>query len=481
MNKISLFVFTTLLLIPLLSCKEEISEKIDIAPSTIEQVYAKNDGPDKNPMKGWNSGGWRDDDWATVGFQYIKWKDFESIDDEFNFEAVEEIIERPGTKNKHVIFRLYADSSGLQPTSDAGPTWLFADMGIARLEAPNGRYITDYNDPKYIEEAVEAIKALAEHYDNDPRILSFQLGILGYFGEWTTFGFDGTFSITAQTQNQIIDAYKQNFFTAKLMGSQPWNTVLNETGGIGFHNDYFGPNDDSDKFNDAVKTDSKWLDGPIGGEMPAELSNSQFEAMLTSGSVMEMLTEGHYTSMMGRDLSCNTSAESPICDGFMKTHKKMGYNFQIERAIFSESLSQNDDLKVNILLSNIGVAPIYHDWDIQFALLDARRAEIATFDVSYVLTSLAPDARLNINLSNSLKDVAAGTYKLGVRIIQPGANKAKADRWKLDVRNTYILFSNDMEEIKGVWGDNHAILGGWSILGEIELKPNIVPLPDLEL
>ncbi|MFK7996482.1 MAG: hypothetical protein AB8B87_20255, partial [Granulosicoccus sp.] len=54
-----------------------------VKPSaSLDHTYAKNDGPFKNPLKGWNSGwdGGNDHPESSVGFQYIPWKDFEPSD-----------------------------------------------------------------------------------------------------------------------------------------------------------------------------------------------------------------------------------------------------------------------------------------------------------------------------------------------------------------------------------------------------------------
>ena len=52
----------------------------------IEYSYPKNDGSYKNLLKDWNAGWWKDCDYASVGFQYIKWKVFEPTDDNFDIK-----------------------------------------------------------------------------------------------------------------------------------------------------------------------------------------------------------------------------------------------------------------------------------------------------------------------------------------------------------------------------------------------------------
>ena len=113
----------------------------------------------------------------------------------------------------------------------------------------NGKYITNFNNEKYLSEAKEVINALSIRYDSDPRIFAFQIGLIGYWGEWHSYGYSGNFYLTDETKNKILRFYKDNFQNKKLMGRYPWKEPLKSTGDIGFHNDYFGPVPHSDEFD----------------------------------------------------------------------------------------------------------------------------------------------------------------------------------------------------------------------------------------
>ena len=65
--------------------------------------------------------------------------------------------------------------------------------------------MTDFNDPNFIKEAIQAIEQLINYYDNDPRIYSLQIGVLGYWGEWHTYGYGETFNISENSKKQILD------------------------------------------------------------------------------------------------------------------------------------------------------------------------------------------------------------------------------------------------------------------------------------
>lgn len=268
-----------------------------------EHRYVKNDGPDKNPMKGWNAGWWYEGrEETSVGFQYIAWREFEPSNGVFDKSAVERIIDRAGSDGRHLILRLHCDWAGLHdPTNpqerwkgwSAGcPEWMYDEgensVGVTHITGmhkgdkdwqgnPLAPTITDYNDPKYLE---QAIAKLAEFYDDDPRVYAIELGILGYWGEWHAHGsnldsnggyeidkYSNSYTVSDQSKQQVYDSYLKEFSSARLMARYPSETIFENGNEIGFHNDFFMPeNGQSIDFDNAVSARNLWLQGPIGGE-----------------------------------------------------------------------------------------------------------------------------------------------------------------------------------------------------------------------
>ncbi len=483
-----------------------------IAQDNISHTYTTNNGPDKNPMKGWNSGWWNDYEFSSVGFQYLKWNEFEPTDDNFNTDAIDNLIDRDGTKGRHVILRLYADWAGQNEESDAAPEWLFTEYGVERFvdnyfdnqgEAKT-RYATNYNHPSYISEVKEAIEALAEYLDDDPRVYSIQIGVLGYWGEWHNFGFgnendnsnndDDGFQIAVESGTDILDTYNSNFSNKHLMGRYPWRDPLASDNTIGFHNDFFLPNNGhSDEFDNAILDGNKWLSGPIGGEVPPIGGNTPQEeeqnrqdfmtALFETNTGLNMINTGHYSTMQigSKTLPCENDPTGDRCEGFLAMHRKMGYNFQITSAVFPDQMALSDNLTVDLNLVNIGVAPMYYDWDVQFALLNQDNEVMGIYNSSYDLRTITSSGQEHtIRISNTINGLAEDTYKLAVRIIQPDADQSKNQSWELNARNTYVLFANEIPLVDGTWDNNNALVGGWSILGNISLQEKVLSITDNE-
>jgi len=438
----------------------------------VEHIYPKTVGADKNPMKGWNSG-WSDDrQEATVGFQYIDWKDFEPNNNEFSKGAVENIINRSGSRDRHLILRLYCDWDGNDgnATSARGcPDWIYKQVGVNRLRGSNGKYVTDYNDPKYLAQAEEAIAALGSMYNDDPRIYAIQVGILGYWGEWHTFGSNingSSYQISTDSERRILNAYRAAFPNKKLMARYPYRSILRDTNDIGFHNDFFRPNNGhSAEFDEAVEEGRRWLDGPIGGEVPPGLSSGDYNALYQTAQGRQIIERGRYSTMKPGSVS------GANLQSHLSLHKRFGYQYQINSARFAEQIDRSDNIAVKVNLENTGIAPFYYQWQLQFALLDANNQIVATqSDGSIDLRSQNPRDQFTAESNLSTGNLASGNYQVAFRIIQPDADQSKNQRWKLEPRFTYIEFANQIDVIQGQWSNDNRLIGGWSILGSVQIN-----------
>ena len=453
------------------SANSSLSPDASLSPEAVRTyAFAFNDGPSVNPHKGWSTV--RKNDWpeSTVGFQYLTWREFEPKQNQFDFAKVEELLNRPGTAGRHFTMRLYCDWKSTSKETEC-PDWLYKDVGVKRISR-NGTSVTDYNDPKYVSEAVQAIQKLAERYDGDPRVHAFQLGVLGFFGEWHTSGLNPKkfYEITDDTKKKILTAYKTSFTKAPLQGRYPWKEPLLSSGGIGFHNDYFVPNNKhSDSFDQALDSGGQWRNGPIGGEVPPRDSEQtkadERKLLFNTSAGTDMIAKGRYSTMDPGSYRIENG--QPNYAAYMRLSRAMGYNFQIQNATFADSVSAATTLPVTVLAKNIGVAPFYYPWITQIALLDDQGQPVAQGNADYKLKTAMPGIAFTLSQQLKLAGVRPGKYRVGIRIIQPGADLPNS--WKLTARNTYILFANDVPTVDGSWAGDHSLKGGWSILGAVSV------------
>lgn len=442
------------------------------SPAVQLKVYPKTNGPDKNPMKGWSSAWDNNYAEASIGFQYIPWKDFEPTDGQFSKTAVENIIKKSGTAGRHVVLRLYCDWDGIQPT--ACPTWM-KGKGVPVLKSDDGKLFYDYNNATYLAQAEAAIAKLAELYDNDARVFAIEMGVLGLWGEWHTADVKVAgrqYVISDASKNRILSAYQTNFKRAEIMGRYPQDKVPGQTTNIGFHNDFFiAGNAHSKDFENSIRDGKKWLQAPIGGETPPRTTqelSTELPLLFGTATGTTMFSDGHYSFMAPAEY--RRVAGQKYYAEYMAMHKRMGYNFQINYASFAPSLLSTQPFEIRLGMANIGLAPMYFAWVFEFALLRSDDSVALPFNSSFDPRTLK-DAGTGVVVAGFAANRAArGSYRLAVRLTQRQANTPQAAQWGLDARNAYVQFSNSLVVVPAKWDTNAGLIGGWSVLGDVTVK-----------
>ena len=154
---------------------------------------------------------------------------------------------------------------------------------------------------------------------------------------------------------------------------------------------------------------------------------------------------------------------------YIKAHKTMGYNFQIEQAWFPPSVPKGTKtIPLSVEINNVGIAPFYYDWDIEMALLPpSSDAALQVIKPARKLSSFLPGQKNTVSADLLLDANSQGDYRLAIRIVQPGATAAKPAPWRLAARNTHIEFANRITVINAAWDASNALRGGWSVLGAV--------------
>ncbi|MBI4975956.1 MAG: DUF4832 domain-containing protein [Spirochaetes bacterium] len=320
------------------------------------------------------------------------------------------------------------------------------------------------------------IKDLAARYDNDPRIYAFELGIIGYWGESHTFGTytnDVAIVVSSNAMYQVVTAYKTYFKKAMIMARYPGWPAYANAGGIGFYNDSFGY--DLKGFEPYLSQGLFWRNGPIGGEVrPESFLEDGFYAPTNSSYLgLELIKSGHYATMKAGGYQQQPG--DPFYSKFRELNKRMGYNYQISEALFCNSNVTGVPFTVSVKGTNVGVAPLYYDWNVEFALLDGSNKPKTTALAPVSLKRIMENDEFQFSASLPV-DIAlpGGSYKLGLRIIQPGAAAAKGTAWKLYSSNVAIQFANtfSLGYVNPSWTSSNSLDGGWSILGNVTIVSN---------
>lgn len=423
-----------------------------IGAAGAQQVVVKpayQPGPLDNPLKGWcpyTDAGPIYQPYSMV-FQYISWRDLEPTEGEYQFEKWEKSWDSPLGKNKHIIFRVFID----YPSQPSGlPDWL-RKAGVKETDYDDygGGKSPDYNDKKMIEALERLIAALGERYNANPRVAFIQLGLLGFWGEWHTYPKPKLYA-TPATEQRIIEAYRQAFPDKKLMvryardfaGEQDW---------IGFHDDMFPEDTDNGQdwsFLAGLRREGRtenWKHAVVGGEMvpgkARQWLGDDYE------KTTEMLNRSHFTWIGPYCPALENQKGAAFTKRSEELVRKMGYEFQVTELSHAQSITAKQPVRIRLNGKNVGVAPFYYPWVVEWALIDAQGKVVAAQATDWDIRQWLPgefteEAQLRF-------DGPAGKYRLALGIRDPWTNQPR------------IGLANDIPTSNG-----------WQILSELEIKRN---------
>jgi hypothetical protein len=124
--------------------------------------------------------------------------------------------------------------------------------------------------------------------------------------------------------------------------------------------------------------------------------------------------------------------------------RRMGYEFQITEVVHPRELQSKQPVEFLLKAKNVGVAPFYYPWSVEWALIDSsgKVAQIQAMDWdirNWLPGPFAEDAKFTF-------DVPAGDYRVGLGIRDPWLDRPA------------IGFANDLP-----------VVDGWTILSEIKV------------
>lgn len=370
-----------------------------------------------NPYMGWVA--WsRDVPKKPVGEPYaqphhlvyagITWKELEPVKGEFDWAGIESKYQFDywAGLGKRINLRIVLDLPTTDPDHMDIPDWLYEELADAETESGAGkRYETtevgsgfapNYNSPVLIAEHERMIRALAERYDDDPRIAFIQIGSLGHWGEFHNYpeGPSGKFP-NVRVSDQYVQHYLDHFHHKLLGMRKPFPIAADNR--MGLFNDVFGdkgstqswldwtlngwsdiglyldPDQDAARMQAASSMPDFWKTNFSGGEF----TSGNPLLSLNDNTFMESLAQARasHTSWLGPSSPADyrvgvngvTQEVQENMDTLLKT---MGYRFVLESVKHRATASRGTNASLSTHWNNKGVAPFYMNWPVAVALAD---------------------------------------------------------------------------------------------------------------
>ncbi len=454
--------------------------------------WYKNDNPDLKPTP------------FSMEWHYFGLGDLMIGPDSYDWEPMEEFLDQVAAHGRQACLRI---STNISFGGKDIPAFL-QDLPLTDGNLP-------YDNPRVITAFTNFIKAFGAKYDGDPRIGFITMGLVGKWGEWHTWPYEGGANGNLNLMpsdancNTIIDAYNAAFKITQLeirYAKIGGGTHLTTVGRTGYHDDSFCYREADPNLNNQIlsmtlpmsmggKSDSfvqamldhgaenKWLTGSIGGEVRPEIQGQFVDpANQTKDDPQMDIEVSHATWMM-----CNQAGWTVSNTPAMDVLRRFGYNLVVRNAYFNDVASGL--MKVGVRIENTGVAPFYYGpdtWPVLIGLKDGSGKVLTSWKTDWNLKKIKPSRiralpdwniagnpqyidlaepyyfDTTINASN----IAKGTYTLVMRVMNPLERLTKEDladhndfSWQPYKEPKKLYFANQEQN-----------LDGWLALGTIQVN-----------
>lgn len=375
-----------------------------------------------NPVEAYrfaeNSRTWNHPD-SGLSFCSFRWKDLEPEEGRFNWTQVEEKLAEAQALGCTAVVRVapYA----LAAEEDI-PAWLRRRYP-GTPEYPFWRI--DPNTTEYPALWARFVAAFAARYDGHPVISAVDIAIVGAWGEGA-----GTEWMTEEGLDLVVRAYMQGFTRTPLHAQvhdlrsvariQSYRRdvglrmdCLGDMGG--FHPgkwshmlDFYPQNIANFDMTDA------WKHGPVMFEACWHMNDWYLQGWDIDYIISESL-KWHISAYASK----GTTVPGEWRDKVAAWVRRMGYRYEIHRCRFSDTVDKGGAMDFEMLLSNSGVAPCYHNYAPVLRL--ARDGQEALLpldaDIRYWLPGEDHLLERRVGLPEGL---AEGTYELALGFPVPG-------------------------------------------------------------
>lgn len=452
-----------------------------------------NDAPDNHPTP------------SSMEWHYFGLGDLMIGEDAFDWQPMEHYLDQVASHGRQACLRV---STNISFGGKDIPDFL-KDLPTTDGNLP-------YDNPRVVTAFVNFIKAFGQKYDGDPRIGFITMGLVGKWGEWHTWPYEGgdngnpNLMPSDSTCETVIKAYDNAFKITPLEIRYPrvaGGRLLATLDRIGWHDDSFCYRESDPLLNNQVlsmtlpqsmggKTDAlvtlelkygvenRWLTASVGGEVRPEIQGMFVDAASqTKDDPVTDIEVAHATWMM-----CNQASWPASDTAAMDVLRKFGYNFVVRSAYFNSTAGNS--MKVGVCIENTGVAPFYYgpeQWPVILGLKNGADSVVATWTTTWDLRDIKPskvralpdwnipDNPQYLDLSEpwyfdttlGTTDIASGSYQLVMRVKNPLENITKQDL----ADNLDFSWQTYKEPKKLYFANAEQKADGWLTLGDVTLEP----------
>ena len=449
-------------------------------------TFQRFNGDELNQGKGWTEGfpieyqpfdgdlTNKDHPQTSIAYFRVYWEFLEPEPGKYNWPMIDKALRTAAERGQTLMLRV-ATWGQDEPGVPDVPKWYRKMVGKEKPEIAE-RWRIDPEDPRYLQYFGGLIRALGQRYDGHPDLESVDVAIVGYWGEGA-----GSHLLSEKTRVALLNCYLDNFKKTPLHfqplnGDSPDPGVLvegtniaaywpdgrnNGTGPqmrhLGYRIDCLGDmlteywekegwSHMLDLYpRDIVKSgmSEAWKKAPITMEVCGTFIDLVEKVKYDEAVVEHIINESLKWHISSLNVKSTPVPESwnPIVDKWLN---RMGYRFVVRRFEYPSVVSRQGQFSFTSLWENIGVAPIYKEYQLAIRLKNAQKTLVLPTSVNlldWLPGDIVHDEKLYIP-----HDMPLGKYQVEVAIVSPVSYEPRV---KL--------------AIEGITAD------GWYPMGEIEV------------
>ncbi|MFC5405542.1 hypothetical protein [Cohnella soli] len=435
---------------------------------------------------------------------------------EFFYEPLSEVMKGPNkfdwshfdkqlneiaSRGHQAVFRFYVD----YPNKPSGIPKYLLDGGLQTREYAdfdNGKEAKsvspNWDDPNLISAFENFSAALGKRYDGDPRVGFIMIGLIGFWGEWHTWPYDGwtpktddkgnelkdekgetvrlaNWMPSEANQKRVLDAMDKAFNHTRLIVRYPIanDTFKTKNYDIGYHDDSFafqtlplsmGGQDWHFWGRTITAGDTEfWKTRPMGGEMRPEIqvpmwNNDPPKYYDPAKPIDGAQGEDFYTAVNLTHASFMMNQgvfQVPMSGVPLKRAKEgsrsLGYEYRVAKTYLDGASGK---LKVGAEIENLGVAPFYYDWQVELAAKSGGKI-VKKWSVNWKIGGILPNDSSGVNsvLFQSTAQnpkLAKGSYEIAMRVVNP-------------------LEKSNAKAVKFMFANASQNANGWLSLGQVKI------------
>lgn len=419
-----------------------------------------------NPYKGWV--GWADTLEGDVNsvlaehnliYVDFKWSELEPVKGQYAFDAIEKQyqFEKWQKLGCRMVLRFVMDNPNLvngDPDIQRMdiPQWLYEELekenaagegagtfynGDSILELLGGcGFSPNYKSELLQQYHADAIKALAQRYD-DPSITAYvEVGSLGHWAEFHTWPTGTGEFPDPELAQKYMQTYVDNFHNVKVGIRKPYALAAENNWGL--YNDIFGTTSDggTPTFLEWAATGNTDMPGSTDEDVAAsampewwklnysggEFANGDFRTNALNENICAVLSQirDSHTTWLGPCSACDFKTGDPEYEKFrynIETMvRTMGYRYNL-KSITQTDLNAGSANELVMTWNNSGVAPIYYNCPLYLILKDSQGSVVYEQAVETDTTKWLP-GRTKVNAVMDLPaDIKPGEYTLAVKMV----------------------------------------------------------------